>query len=72
MRHRWPRLARFAFNCHRHEIRLVVRVPGYMSIILMSQEGVAQGDPLAMALYGTTLLPLIEHLRAEFPDVLQP
>ena len=38
----------------------------------MSREGVAQGNPLAMALYGITLLLLIEHLHAEYPAVLQP
>ena len=32
-------------------------------MILMSRERVTQGDPLAMALYNITLLPLIEHLR---------
>ena len=48
--HRWPRLARFAFNCYCHEIRLVVRVPKQIAMIFMSREGVAQGNPLAMAL----------------------
>ena len=72
VRHRWPRLTRFAFNCYRHNIRLVVRVPGHMAMILMSREGVAQGDLLAMALCGITLLPLIEHLRAAYPGVLHP
>ncbi|KAL7523721.1 hypothetical protein ACHAWF_002319 [Thalassiosira exigua] len=54
--HRCPKMAIFAFNCYRHEVRLVCR----------------SGDPMAMALYGVALCPLAEHLRAEFPDVLQP
>ena len=41
-------------------------------MILMSKESVAQGNPLAMALYNIALIPLIEHLRATYPDVLQP
>ena len=47
-------------------------MPVHMAMILMNREGVAQGDPLAMALYGITLLPLIKHLRTEFPDMLRP
>ena len=31
-----------------------------------------QGDPLAMTLYGISLLPLAEFLQERFPDVLQP
>ena len=38
---------------------------------ILSKEGVTQGDPLAMALYGIALLPLAELLREEFPEVLQ-
>ena len=38
----------------------------------MSKEGVAQGDPLAVTLYGITLLSLIKHLRVAYPNVLQP
>ena len=71
-RHRCSKLARFTLNCYRHEIRLVCRQPGQDASILLSREGVTQGDPLAMALYGIALLPLCELLRQDCPDVLQP
>ena len=63
---------RFVFNCYRHETRLVCRRPDQDALILLSREGVAQGDPLSMAVYGIGLLPLAEHLRRKFPRVLQP
>ena len=72
VRHRCPKLARFAFNCYRHQIRLVCRRPGKLALILLSREGVTQGDPLSMALYGIALLPLAERLRAAAPSVMQP
>ncbi len=72
VRHRTPKLSRFAFNCYRHEARLLCRQPGKEALILMSREGVTQGDPLSMALYGIALLPLAEALRAHCPDVMQP
>ena len=40
--------------------------------ITLSKEGVTQGDPLAMALYGISLLPFAKILRERFLDVLQP
>ena len=46
-------------------------MPGQMAMILMSREGVAQGNPLVMALYGIALLPLIEHLCVAYPNGLQ-
>ena len=72
VRHRCAKLSRFAFNCYRHEIRLVCRRPGLEALILLSKEGVTQGDPLAMALYGVALLPLAELLRVNSPEVMQP
>ena len=71
VRHRAGKLSRFAFNCYRHEIRLLCRRPGEEALHLLSKEGVTQGDPLAMALYGVPLLPLAEILREEFPTVMQ-
>ena len=72
VRHQTPKLSRFAFNCYRHEVRLVCRRRGKNALILRSKEGVTQGDPLAMTLYGIALMPLAEILREEFPTVLQP
>ena len=72
VRHRWPKGSRFAFNCYRHEAMLFMRSPGKPLTILWSREGVTQGDPLAMILYGIALLPLAEKLRAAYPDVMQP
>ena len=39
---------------------------------MLSKEGVIQGDPLTMALYSITLLPLAEILWVDNPIVLQP
>lgn len=72
VRHEWPAGARFAFNCYRHCSILVIRGDIHHCVFLLSQEGVTQGDPLAMILYGLGLLPLIRQLKAEFPDVEQP
>ena len=72
VRHRCSRLSRLAFNCYRHALRLVCRQPGSAATILLSREGVTQGDPLSMALYGIALLPLAETLRSECGEVLQP
>ena len=63
VRHRCPRLATYAFNVYRHAKRLIVRDPGNDPIIILSEEGVTQGDPLTMVLYGIMLLPLAEILR---------
>ena len=72
VRHRVGKMSRFAFNTCRHDIWLLCRRPGEYAIYSLSKEGVTQGDPLAMALYGVALLPLAEILRKEFPSVMQP
>jgi hypothetical protein len=73
VRHRWPNGARFAFNCYRHSSQLFVRAsPGQTGHILLSQEGVTQGDPLAMILFGITVCPLAEFLRTQVPTAVQP
>jgi hypothetical protein len=71
VRHRWAPGARFAFNCYRHSAMLILRRKGRPGYTLLSEEGVTQGDPLSMLLYGLALVPLAETLRAAFPDVLQ-
>ncbi|KAI2506100.1 hypothetical protein MHU86_8331 [Fragilaria crotonensis] len=71
VRHRWANGARFSFNCYRHSAQLLLRRRGDCEIIL-SREGVTQGDPLSMVLYGLALTPLAETLRARVPTVAQP
>ncbi len=72
VRHSCPKLSRFAFNCYQNQARLVCRRPGKEALTLLSREGVTQGNPLSMALYGIALLPLAEMLHEAFPQVLQP
>ena len=73
VRHKWPAGSRFALNCYRHYPTLIVRRPGRRECLtILSRDGVTQGDPLAMHLYGLMLTPLSEQLRDEFPDALQP
>eukprot|EP00804_Cyclotella_cryptica_P017895 CCRYP_001275-RA/>CCRYP_001275-RA protein AED:0.09 eAED:0.08 QI:0/-1/0/1/-1/1/1/0/754 len=73
VRHRWARGSRFAFNLYRHDARLMVRGPaGTEPQFLFSKEGVTQGCPLGMILYGVSLLSLAEDLRKFQPGLLQP
>ena len=62
VRHRWPAGARFAFNCYRRWAQLLLRQLGEPPVTILSREGVTQGDPLSMVLYGTTFVPLSEEL----------
>ena len=41
-------------------------------VTILSREVFTQGDPLSMVLYGTTLTPLVEELRAADPGLLSP
>ena len=49
-----------------------MRDPGNDPIVILSEEGVTQGDPLAIVIYGIMLLPLAEILREAYLNVLQP
>jgi hypothetical protein len=71
VRHKWAAGARFAFNCYRHSAQLILRRKGRPGYTLLSEEGVTQGDPLSMVLYGLALVPLAATLRKEHPTVVQ-
>ena len=71
VRHLWSTGARFSFNCYRHSAQLIVRRKNCAACeILHSKEGVTQGDPLLMVLYGLALVPLAESLRIAVPKVV--
>ena len=54
VRHCWPAGARFAFNCYKHWTQLLLRHLGELPVKILSREGVTQGDPLSIVLYGIT------------------
>ena len=60
------------FNCYRHWAQLLLRQPGEPPVTILSREGVTQGDPISMVLYGITLVPLAEKLRAADLGLLLP
>ena len=70
--HRWPDGARFAFNCYKHWAQLLLHQPGEFPFTIVRREGVTQGDTLTMVLYGITLAPLTEELRAADLGLLSP
>jgi hypothetical protein len=55
----WPRCARFLFNSYRGFAFLLLQATEDTSVILLSREGVTQGDPLSMFLYSIAIMPLI-------------
>ena len=70
MAHLWPSGARFSFNCYRHSTVMVVRRRGGVPEYILSREGVTQGDPLSMLLYGLAMTPLALILQREEPGVV--
>jgi hypothetical protein len=61
----WRSCARFLFNTYRGYAYLVVRSTRQQGkgTIMLSREGVTQGDPLSMFLYGIAIMPLIRRCR---------
>lgn len=70
VRDRLPCLARFARNCYSDVSGMCVRGKNGEGEWLTAIEGVLQGDPAAMVLYGVALLPLINKLEEKYPNVL--
>ena len=64
IKHKCPPIATFVRNCYNIPARLFV-LGGKE---LLSHEGTTQGDPTAMAIYGTALIPLLKHLATYYPE----
>ena len=62
-----PPLARVFLNTYGKPIRLVVSGGGEV----LSRKGTCQGDPLAMAIYAVSTVPLIRQLSDACPEVHQ-
>ncbi|KAL7526335.1 hypothetical protein ACHAWF_001729, partial [Thalassiosira exigua] len=69
---RWRRGSRFAFNRYRHHNIVIVQdEAGLPPIVILSEEGVAQGCCFGMFLYGIGMMPLCEGARQHVEAVLQ-
>ncbi|KAL7462173.1 hypothetical protein ACHAXS_002561, partial [Conticribra weissflogii] len=69
IRHLWPSASRFAFNCYRHSIQVCIRQHNSPATIIPGNEGIQQGDPLSMILYGLALTPLIERVHTKHSSI---
>ena len=72
VRHLWPCGAHLFFSCYCHWSSLFLRNGNRTASFLHIKEGVIQGVPLAMIVYGIGILPLINNLKQEIPCVTQP
>ena len=67
----WPKGALFVFNCYKHWSQMVLRNNNDQCYSLHSEEGVTQGDPLSMIVYGIATLPIIQKLKSLQLQALQ-
>ena len=73
VRHVWAKGSRFAFNSYRHfNLVIVRRGGGEEAHVILHKNGLSQGDPLAMILYGCALLPLVEEVKRAVPEAITP
>ena len=70
VRHLCPLGARFTLNCYHHEVLFVAFLTTVLCHIISSREGVTQGDPLLIVLYGLALLPLDQDMREAGPGLI--
>jgi hypothetical protein len=69
--HRCNRISRYAFNKYRHHNIVYVRdEPGKPVIKILSKEGIAQGDPASMLIFGVATMPLCERAMVAVPETL--
>ena len=60
------------FNCYRHWAQVLLCQTGELPVKILIREGVTQGNPLSVLLYGITLFPLTEELRVADLGLLFP
>ena len=72
VRNHWSSGARFMFNLFKHWVQLILCQSGISSVTLLNLERVTHVDPLLMVIYGITLVPLEEYLRAADPGLVSP
>ena len=70
--HHWTVGARFMLIHYKHWAHNLFRHMGSPPVKILSQEGVNQGYPLSMVLYGITLVTLAEEIQASHPGLLNP
>ena len=58
----WPSCSRFLFNTYRGYAFLLLKTSNEM---LLSREGMTQGDPLSMMFYSVATLPLVRALKGD-------
>ena len=68
---KWPSGARFTFNFYCYCDTLMICNVGGTGCLICSKEGVTQGNPLDMILYGIRITTLIRELQAAHPQVIQ-
>ncbi|XP_062517793.1 uncharacterized protein LOC134193028 [Corticium candelabrum] len=64
----FPDVYPHAFNMYGH-VSSLVYTKGHSTVILQSQEGVHQGDPLGPSLFSITIQPLLSKVQKQHPRV---